>query len=76
VPPCLDEIILKCLEKKPDDRPVSASALRRMLEACTDIEPWTHETAHQWWLEHLPENLAGVPALPQDGSGESVDVGS
>ncbi len=74
VPACLDEIVLKCLAKKPDDRPVSASALSRMLEACTDVEPWTHEMSHEWWLEHLPENLAGVPALPMETVGESIDV--
>ncbi|HPT28976.1 MAG TPA: serine/threonine-protein kinase [Bryobacteraceae bacterium] len=75
VPACLDEIVLKCLAKKPEDRPLSASALIRMLDACTDVEPWTHQASHEWWLAHLPENLAGAPAFPSDGSGETIDVG-
>jgi serine/threonine-protein kinase len=75
VPACLDEIILMCLAKRPEDRPVSASALIRMLDACLDIEPWTHEMAHEWWLEHLPENLAGAPVVLPEGVGASIDVG-
>jgi hypothetical protein len=68
-------VILHCLAKNPDDRPASASAVIRMLEACDDVETWTPEKAHEWWVRHLPENLAGAPVLPSDGLGASIDVG-
>ncbi len=75
IPKSLDAVILQCLAKNPEDRPVSASAVIRMFDACDDVEPWTHEKAHEWWVRHLPENLAGAPALPPDGLGTSIDVG-
>lgn len=74
VPECLEQVIMQCLAKKPEDRPVSASAVARLLDGCADVEPWTQDRAHQWWLSHLPENLAGAPALPSDGLGTSIDV--
>jgi serine/threonine-protein kinase len=75
IPTGLDAVILHCLAKNPDDRPASASAVIRMLEACDDVETWTPEKAHEWWVRHLPENLAGAPVLPSDGLGASIDVG-
>jgi serine/threonine-protein kinase len=75
VPACLEEVIMQCLAKKPEDRPVSASAVARMLDACTEVEHWTQDQAHQWWVSHMPENLAGAPTLPSDGLRTSVDVG-
>lgn len=75
IPKSLDAVILKCLAKNPDDRPASASALIRMFESLDDIEPWEQEQAHEWWVRHLPENLAGAPAMPSDGLGTSIGVG-
>jgi serine/threonine-protein kinase len=75
VPDCLEDVIMQCLAKKPEDRPVSASALARLLDSCNGVEPWTQDRAHQWWVSHLPGNLAGAPALPSDGLATTIDVG-
>ena len=40
VPPDLDQLVLDCLAKKPEDRPRSAAELERRL-AAVDVEPWT-----------------------------------
>jgi DNA-binding NtrC family response regulator len=55
VPAGLDELILRCLQKQPKDRPESAPALARMLDEVELAEPWTRERANDWWHENLPE---------------------
>src|SRR5688572_5791748 len=61
VPQPLEDIILSCLAKKPDDRPQSAEALSRAL-AATGIAPWTDEQAERWWTDR--QTGSAVPALP------------
>lgn len=60
VPPELEAIVLRCLAKKPEDRPESALELRRSLEACT-VEPWDAEQARTWWAEHRLAFAADAP---------------
>jgi hypothetical protein len=48
----LDEIVLKCLEKKPEDRFQSALELERALIALSFEEPWVRERAEDWWRLH------------------------
>jgi eukaryotic-like serine/threonine-protein kinase len=54
IPADLEAVIMKCLEKKPEDRPQSAEELDRLLAAC-EGEPWTAEDARRWWEANLPE---------------------
>ena len=48
MPPDLEQLVLSCLAKKPEDRPQSAAELDRRL-AVVDVEPWTDVHAQQWW---------------------------
>jgi eukaryotic-like serine/threonine-protein kinase len=48
IPPSLEQVVLACLAKKPEDRPRTAAELARLL-AATDVEPWTDEQAQAWW---------------------------
>ena len=66
VPPELDELVMACLSKDPDDRPRDAADLARRLAAISLPQPWNQERASEWWRTHLadlhpeadPPNLA------------------
>ena len=51
VPPALDQIVLACLAKRPDERPRDAAELARSL-AAVDVEPWGEADAAAWWKAH------------------------
>ncbi len=45
----LEEIILRCLEKQPEDRFQSVDELRDQLEQVPLSEPWSSLQASEWW---------------------------
>jgi len=54
IPPALEELVLSCLAKDPEQRPQSARELSRRLGGIGETLPWTPEQAESWWLEHRP----------------------
>jgi serine/threonine-protein kinase len=52
VPPALDALILACLAKDPDARPVSADAVSEQLAAAVEPNAWTAAAARAWWQQH------------------------
>ncbi len=54
VPPALDQLVLACLAKKPEDRPSSAAALERALAAIDAGPTWDEERAMRWWQVNQP----------------------
>lgn len=57
IPPALDELVLTCLAKKPEERPPSAAALARSLSAIDAGEPWNEEQAMRWWTVNKPGSV-------------------
>ncbi len=72
IPPDVEAVILRCLDKDPEKRPRDAAELFELWCGCgcgcAPERPWTNEAARQWWELHLPElsrplTLA-LPAAP------------
>jgi eukaryotic-like serine/threonine-protein kinase len=49
VSPELEQVLLKCLAKSPDDRPPTAAALLAALDDCPVSGKWTAAVAATWW---------------------------
>jgi len=62
ISPELDQLILECLAKHPDQRPQSALDLARRLRATVRPEAsWTAERAERWWRRHHPATTQPTP---------------
>jgi serine/threonine-protein kinase len=74
VPRDLEEIVMACLAKDPDQRPQRADELWRMTMSCT-CGGWTQDAARAWWETHLPQ-LTQPLILAMPAVSEPVGVGS
>jgi serine/threonine-protein kinase len=81
IPGDLEQIVLRCLAKKPSDRFPDAASLAEALGACTDAANWSHRHAAQWWQAHQNDTEPGPtpatsngnePAAVQAGDAESI----
>lgn len=52
IPIELEEVILRCLEKQPEDRVQDASSLREMLEQLPTADDWSSAIAADWWTNY------------------------
>ncbi len=52
VPPDLEAVILRCLEKTPADRFPDVTALAQALDACQAAGKWARYHAARWWETH------------------------
>jgi serine/threonine-protein kinase len=69
LPGALEEVLLRCLEKRREDRPASARELQRLLRQCALSAPWSSEDARPFWErwraaakgveQELPAKLTG-----------------
>jgi serine/threonine-protein kinase len=64
VPADLEQVVLRCLAKHPDDRYQGAKALGEALAACAAVGEWGPHRAEAWWEARLgpgtsPTNATG-----------------
>jgi serine/threonine-protein kinase len=56
VPRDLEQVILRCLAKKPEDRFQDAEELERALAGCAAADRWSQTQAASWWQQHATMN--------------------
>jgi eukaryotic-like serine/threonine-protein kinase len=59
VDPFLERLILRCLSKRPEDRPADAAALLQTIEEGWRGAAWAQRDARAWWETTAPALLAG-----------------
>jgi len=65
----LEEVILRCLEKQPEDRYQSAATLGQMLRQAPNDCPWSNTMAADWWNEYgCPERKALAEAMMEQAA--------
>jgi len=68
IPPALDEIVLKTLEKKQEDRFQTVQEFADALRKVPDEDPWSQKKAEAWWKLHFP----GETSAPTKKSAEPI----
>ena len=78
IPRELEDIVMKSLEKKPDDRFQSAWELDAALAAVPFDEPWSRERALEWWSLHgiIGDDALDCECFFPDEELPSMDVSS
>jgi plasmid stabilization system protein ParE len=63
IPPDLDALVLSCLAKDRERRPVSPRDLLQRLETVALQQAWTDARAREWWKVHLPSSAESRPSV-------------
>jgi eukaryotic-like serine/threonine-protein kinase len=79
-----EQLLLKCLAKKREDRPASAAVLLEALEELHPDPPWTREDARDWWndfnsasVEHTNSpSTSGIEIIQTVIAGQGTGDGS
>ena len=74
IPKMLEQLVLDCLEKKPERRPQSAREFLERLSQ-TRAEPWDARQAEAWWREHGPGVRKAISTPTSTGRTIQVDLG-
>lgn len=76
VPADMEELVLACLAKKPEDRPHSAQELSRRLAALECMGQWGREEAAAWWQMNLPVTASERVATQRESAGVIITTAS
>jgi serine/threonine protein kinase len=70
IPQQMEAAVMRCLEKKPEDRFQSAQEFADALQSVRFENPWSQQKARDWWRLHQPD----IEAV--EASGQSTDSNS
>lgn len=78
VPSDLAAVIMKCLNKNPDERFQSPRDLQEALDLCDAAHEWTWRNAENWWLDHPDDthHLLGEQESSSDTSSSGSAIAS
>jgi len=65
VPAGLEQLIMRCLAKRPEERVGSALQLVRELSQLSDVDPWTAQEAHDWWVDWSDARVEATAGLSE-----------
>jgi serine/threonine-protein kinase len=69
LPPDLEAVLLRCLEKDPAKRFQDVEELDEALAGCASAGQWTRQDAASWWREHdETDEAAAAKAAPPDAA--------
>lgn len=58
IDPDLEALVMRCLAKRPEDRPATAAEIELALLAMAIAHPWKAEDADRWWRRHWSRSQA------------------
>jgi serine/threonine-protein kinase len=70
----LEAVVMRCLEKRPEDRYESATALVTALQRCAGAQEWTRDRGRAWWDENR-SRLAAHRDVPPELDGVTLTRG-
>ena len=53
ISPDLEQLVMQCLAKSPEDRPSSAEELEQLLSRCVSAQEWNFRESEKWWKTHM-----------------------
>ena len=66
--PDFEELLLRCLAKKPADRPAGARELEAALGCCVAASQWGRDEAEDWWRKRAAAQAEKTMVMPQTDS--------
>ena len=67
VSPDLEDLLMSCLAKKPEERPASADALETALAQCAAAARWSRAEADAWWRKRAAAQTDKTLVMPATG---------
>ena len=68
IPQQLEALVLECLEKRPEDRPPSATELSRRFDAAAASGSWDQGRAARWWEAHVRAREDASPSIRREAA--------
>jgi serine/threonine-protein kinase len=81
IPGDIEQVVLRCLSKQPEERFADAQAVENALARCGDANRWTDTDAARWWTEveaeRTPQStVAAGERTPEDQIAKREDGGA